>query len=139
MIEVDSTVPEMSASSAVGPTVREVGDTLYLAYRLSYRAAPDDASALIRFTSVRDWHYGYPNDEGLDAHPLHGLGLEPYEFHVTPVASFGVRAWVATFHEGTFTVFAHGMDVLAAAQPGDPPSAIRSILGDGPTRPLDFA
>jgi hypothetical protein len=56
---------------------------------------------------------------------------------VTPVATHGERAWVATFHDGTFTVYARGMEVIAAAQPGDPPSGIRSLLGDGPTRLLD--
>ena len=137
MIQVDGTAPEMSPSSDVTPTVRESSETLYLAYRRSPRAAREDACAVIRFVGVCDWHYGYPNDEGLDAHPLYGLGLKSYEFHVTPVANHGERAWVATFHDGTLTVFARAMDVLAAAQPGDPPSAIRSLLGDGPTRRLD--
>ena len=137
MINIDETAPEMSPSSDVAPTVRESGDTLHLAYRLSARVSSSDSSAVMRFIGVRGWHYGYPNDEGLDSHPLYGLGLRPYQFHVTPVASHGDRAWVATFHEGTLTVYALQMEVLAVAHPDDPPDAIRSLLGDGPTRGLD--
>ena len=139
MIDVDGTAPKMSPSSDVAPTVCESGDTLQLAYRLPARVSASDACAVIRFVGVRDWHYGYPNDEGLDSHPLYGLGLRLYEFHVTPVASHGERCWVATFHEGTFTVYAQQMEVLAERQAGDPPSAIRSLLGDGSTRALDDA
>jgi hypothetical protein len=134
MIKIDETVPKMSPSSAVAPTVRESGGSLCLAFRLP--CAEKDVSAVLRFTDVRDWHYGYPNDEGLDSHPLYGLGLKFYEFHVTPVATHGERAWIATFHDGTFTVYARSMDVIAQAQSGEPSSAIRSLLGDGPTREL---
>jgi hypothetical protein len=137
MIDVDDTAPQMSASSDVAPTVRESGETLYLAYRLSRHASASDACAVIRFDGVREWHYGYPNDEGLDFHPLYGLGLEPYQFHVGQDASHGERVWVATFHEGTLTVYARRMELLAAAHPSDPPKAIRSLLGEGPTRGLD--
>jgi hypothetical protein len=56
---------------------------------------------------------------------------------VTPIASHGERAWIATFHDGTLTVYARSMNVVAKAQAGDPSAAIRSLLGDGLTRNLD--
>ena len=133
MIELDTSIPKMSASSAVSPTVREVGSILHLAFF----AAGDDTSVVLRFSDVRGWHYGYPNDEGLDSHPLYGHGLEPYEFHVTPVAHHGERAWIGTFHDGTLTVFATSADVTTSSYPGDPSSAIDSIAGDGLNRELD--
>jgi hypothetical protein len=52
------------------------------------------------FFGVRDWHYGNPNDEALDAHPLYGRGLTPYDFHRTLIVAHGERAWIATFHDG---------------------------------------
>jgi hypothetical protein len=127
----------MTTASGVDPTVRESGDDLYLVYLLWSTIGERDVSAVLRFTGVCDWHYGYPNDEGLDSHPLYGLGLEQYEFHVTPIASHGERAWIATFHDGTLTVYARSMKVVAKAQAGDPSAAIRSLLGDGLTRNLD--
>lgn len=139
MIEVDPTIPKMSSSSAVAPTVRETKDTLHLAYRLPQPDSGQDVCAVVRFRRVRDWHYGYPNDEGLDSHPLYGLGLRFYEFHVTPVANHGERAWVATFHDGTLTVFASHLDVVCPEFEGDPARAVRSLLGDGPARNLDGA
>lgn len=78
MIEVDPGIPLMSSSSDVAPTIRESGTTLHLAFRL-----PSEDSALLSFIDVCDWHYGYPNDEALDAHPLYGFGLTPYNFHRT--------------------------------------------------------
>lgn len=137
MIEVDSSVPRMSSASDVAPTLCQSGDTVHLAYRIPCPASGQDTSAVVRFAGVRGWHYGYPNDEGLDAHPLYGHGLRPYEFHVTPVSHHGERAWVATFHDGTLTLFAASLDVVAPAFRGDPASAIRSLLGDAPARNLD--
>ena len=137
MIEVDRGFPVMSPDSAVAPTVRETGDALILAYRLPLPDSGEDACAVVRFGGVRDWHYGYPNDEGLDSHPLYGMGLSFYEFHVTPVAHHGERAWVATFHDGTLTVFANSLDVISPKFHGDPASAIRALFGDGPARDLD--
>jgi hypothetical protein len=134
VIEVNSTLPKMSASSSVSPTVRETGSTLHLAYF----AAGDDSSAVLRFAGIRGWHYGYPNDEGLDSHPLYGYGLEPYEFHMTPVAGHGERAWVATFHDGTFTVYATSVELVTADFSGDPSSAIDSFVGHGLNRALDM-
>jgi hypothetical protein len=129
MIDVDESLPKMSASSAVSPTVRE--DEAAVA--LGYYVAGDGASAVVRFRGVRDWTYGYPNDEGLDAHPLHGLGLTYYEFHVTPVAAHEERAWIATFHDGTFTVYADAVEVLADDFPGHPSHALDAVLGKGET------
>src|SRR5580765_6581991 len=135
MIEVDPTIPKMSSSSAVAPTVRVLPDVLVLAFYVG----TDDAgsSAVLRFEGVRDWHYGYPNDEGLDAHPLHGHGLMPYEFHVTPRATHGERTWVATFHDGTLTVSASTVAVLATNVRVDPPGAIDVVVGRGESRGLD--
>lgn len=135
MIDLDRSLPQMSTSSAVSPTVRSFDSILLLAYF----ASREDVSVVLRFTGVLDWHYGYPNDEGLDAHPLYGSGLEHYAFHVTPVAEHGERAWIATFHEGTFTAFARSVEVLATAFAGEPAEAIRAIAGDGPTQALDEA
>lgn len=56
---------------------------------------------------------------------------------MTPVADHGERAWVATFHDGTLTVFGNRVDVITSEFHGDPVSAIRSLLGDGPARNLD--
>lgn len=137
MIYVDSTVPRMACSSDVAPTVRASGDTLHLAYRVSHDVSSRDVCAVIRFLGVRDWHQGYPNDEALDSHPLHGHGLEQYQFHVSSVATHGERAWVATFHDGTLTVYADRMEVLATVQANDPPNALRAVLGAGPTQGLD--
>lgn len=133
MIEIDRSIPEMSPSSAVCPTTREVGATLHLAFL----APREEHSVLLRFHEVRDWHYGYPNDEGLDSHPLYGHGLEPYHFHVTPIAGHGERAWVATFHDGTLTVFAESVAVMEARYPGEPLEVLNSALGPGPNRELD--
>lgn len=127
MIEIDESIPRMGASSAVFPTVREIGRSLVLAYHVW----AGDESAVLRFENVRDWSYGYPNDEGLDAHPLYGLGLEPYAFHVTPIACHGERAWVATFHEGTFTVFADAVEIITNRFAGSPSEAIDSTFGRG--------
>jgi hypothetical protein len=132
MIEVDPGIPLMSSSSDVAPTIRESGTTLHLAFRL-----PSEDSALLSFVDVCDWHYGYPNDEALDAHPLCGLGLTPYNFHRTPVAHHGERAWIATFHDGTLTVFARDLKVVEAAHAGSPGDTIRTLIGEGPVRSLD--
>jgi hypothetical protein len=133
MIDVDATLPKMSASSAASPTVRQDEKSVALAYYM----ARDEASAVVRFRGVRDWTYGYPNDEGLDAHPLHGLGLAHYEFHVTPMASHGERAWIATFHDGTFTVYADAVEVLVHDYAGHPSDALDAALGKGANRMLD--
>lgn len=94
-------------------------------------------SALVQFEGLLDWHYGYPNDEGLDAHPLYGTGLRVYEFHEYPVASHGERAWIITFHEGTMTVYAKSISVLLDSFDGTPAESINTHLGDGNNHCLD--
>jgi len=86
---------------------------------------------------VVSWHYGYPNDERLSAHPLYGLGLEFYAFHVTPPGRHGERAWVATFHEGTLTIYAKSVHVVAPAVVGPPSAALDRSCGMGENKPLD--
>lgn len=132
MIEVDRRVPQMSSGSGVAPKVCELPGMLHLAFLVG----TGDASAVLTFTGVRDWHYGYPNDEALDAHPLYGLGLKPYPFHVTPLARHGERAWVATFHDGTLTVFAADLKVVSSGHPDEPGNALVNVLGAGVVRDL---
>jgi len=127
----------MSASSDVAPTVRESDGTLHLAFRVASSSLDEDRSAVVSFFGVRDWHYGYPNDEALDAHPLYGHGLKHYQFHRTPIAGHGERAWIATFHDGTFTIFARDLKVVCSGHLGDPRSALLKLLGDGPASNLD--
>lgn len=47
------------------------------------------------------------------------------------------RAWDATLPDDTLTVFARDLKVLAFAHLGDPSSAIRTLIGEGPVRSLD--
>jgi hypothetical protein len=135
MIEIDKTIPKMSASSAVSPTTRRVGNSLFL----SFYGAGDRHSVVVRFDGVRDWGYGYPNDEGLDAHPMFGLGLTPYEFHRGHEGHYGERAWIGTFHEGTLTVYAASIEILDSRFQGTPLDAIDTYAGVGTNRSLDDA
>ncbi len=133
MIEIDASIPKMSASGDVSPTVLRCDDTLLLAYFGDGGEVP----VVLAFERVVDWHYGYPNDEDLECHPLFGHGLQPYECHVAPAGNSGVRAWVMTFHEGTLMVYASSMKVVDAHHRGDPASALRSIEGAGTIVDLD--
>ena len=57
---------------------------LYCAYYAS-RAVEDVALeevAVLRFTGVLHFRFGYPNDEVLHAHPLYKSGLQHYGFHI---------------------------------------------------------
>jgi hypothetical protein len=132
-VEVDETIPKMSASSAVFPTARVVNGAFVVAF---YLASCDD-SAVVRFDGVSTWSYGYPNDEGLSSHPLWGRGIEFYEFHVSPIERNGARWWIATFHDGTLTVNAETVKVLAEKLPLKPWEAIDALLGPGQNRILD--
>jgi hypothetical protein len=133
MIEVDPTIPKMSAASSVSPTVRCTDDVLYLAYF----GPSEHMSVVLRFGRVHDWDYGYPNDEGLNAHPLFGHGLKFYEFHLGPVGRGGVRVWIGTFHDGTFTIYAETVEVLQRAYAGTPAEALDAVVGAGTSRDLD--
>jgi hypothetical protein len=133
-VEVVDTIPKMSASSAVSPTARVTNGTLVVAFYLW----SCEESAVIRFDGVSTWSYGYPNDEGLDSHPLWGHGIEFYEFHVSPIEPDGTRWWIATFHDGTLTVNAKGVEVLAERLALSPGKAIDAVLGPGEIRILDY-
>ena len=133
MITIDQSIPKMTGSSGETLTIREMGSSFAIAY---YLAGANEMSGVVQFDDLRGWSYGYPNDEGLDAHPLYGLGLELYQFHVTPLAGHGERCWIATFHDGTLTVYAGAAHVLAKDYPGSPGDAMESIYGQGESRVL---
>lgn len=99
---------EMDASSAAYPTARVVDESLIVAYHLP----GCDTSAVIRFNGVKDWAYGYPNDEGLHEHPLWGKGLTFYAFHEVQPPEGDVIQWIGTFHDGTLTVRAKSVEVI---------------------------
>jgi len=130
---VDAELPLMDASSAVAPTVRLRGSTLFLAFYL-----PDcEDSAVVQFNGVSAWYYGGPNDERLDKHPLWNRGLTFYNFHRVSPAE-GDDCWVATFHDGTLEIVAQQAAVLAARTEGvSPGEALNSMLGVGDNEALD--
>lgn len=130
---INNTLPKMSASSAVFPTARVVGDTLVIAYYLS----SCDASAVIRFTGVEDWTYGYPNDEGLEEHPLWGKGLTFYEFHEVQPPEIDILQWIGTFHDGNLTVRAKSVEVIDEHVALAPWAAIDARFGSGDNKILD--
>ena len=132
---VDPLFPQMSPDSAVFPTVRVIGDEVYLAYHLP---ACDD-SVVVAFEGVASWRYGGPNDEGLSKHPLWGRGLSYYNFHRAVGAERGdVIRWIATFHDGTFDVLARSARVISDRVSGARPSqALTTLLGHGHNRVLD--
>jgi hypothetical protein len=137
--ELDRTFPLMDASSAVYPTVREVGSTLYLSYYLP----GCEASAIVSFHGVTDWSYGYPNDEGLQEHRLYGKGIRPYEFHSVvhsePTEELNqTNRWIATFHDGTFEIDAEAWQKEASEIENSTPwEALDSLLGAGDNNVLD--
>jgi hypothetical protein len=99
--------------------------------------AEGEHSVVIRFDGVRDWGYGYPNDEGLSAHPMFDLGLTFYEFHRGQEGHWEERAWIGTFHDGTLTVYAKTVKVLDDRFKGTPSDAIDVHAGVGTNRSLD--
>ncbi len=135
----DRTFPLMDASSAVYPTVREVGSILYLSYYLP----GCEASAIISFHGVTDWSYGYPNDEGLREHRLYGKGISPYEFHGVVYSEPNEelnqpKHWIATFHDGTFEIDAESWKEEAGEIVSSSPwDALDSLLGCGENNVLD--
>ena len=132
---VNDTLPKMDASSAVYPTARVVGDSLIVAYHLP----GCDTSAVIRFNGVNDWAYGYPNDEGLQEHPLWGKGLTFYEFHEVKPSEGDAIQWVGTFHDGTLTVRAKSVEVVNEQVASEPWAAIDARFGPGDNKVLDAA
>lgn len=128
---VNDTLPKMSTSSAVYPTARVVGESLVIAYFLW----ASDNSAVIRFNGVKDWGYGYPNDEGLTEHPLWNKGLTSYEFHEVRPAEGDVCQWIGTFHDGTLTVRAKSVEVIDEQVELEPWTAIDARLAEYKPRP----
>ncbi len=130
---VDHRFPLMDASSAVSPTVRIEGATLWLAY---YLPKCQD-SAVVQFVGASTWFYGEPNDEGLISHHLWKRGLEFYSFHRADPNEEG-NCWVATFHDGTFEIVASDFSVAAARmQRSSPSEALSRTLGAGRNEALD--
>jgi hypothetical protein len=130
---VDAQFPLMDSSSAVAPTVRLQGSSLFLAFYL-----PDcEDSAVVQFNGVGAWYYGGPNDEGLASHPLWNRGLTFYNFHrINPPDA--ASCWVATFHDGTLEVVAREVLVLAARTEGvSPGEALNVVLDEGHNEALD--
>src|SRR5688572_6872065 len=126
-VVVNTTLPKMDASSAVYPTVRVVGNSLVVAYHL-----PDcETSAVIRFDGVKEWAYGYPNDEALHTHPLWGKGLTFYAFHEVQRPKDGMPQWIGTFHDGTLTVRATSVEVVDGHVASVPWAAIDARFGIG--------
>lgn len=74
---VNNTLPKMDANRAAFATARVVGDSLVVAYHLPGCVT----SEVIQFNGVKDWAYGYPNDEGLSEHTWWGNGPTLYQFH----------------------------------------------------------
>ena len=132
-VEINETLPKMDASSAVFPTARVVGDSLVVAYHLPGCGA----SAVIRFHGVKDWAYGYPNDEGLHEHPLWGKGLTFYEFHKIESADGDVAQWIGTFHDGTLTVRAKSVETVDERVASKPWEAIDARFGEGANQVID--
>jgi hypothetical protein len=132
-VVVNDTLPKMDASSAVYPTARVVGGSLVVEYHLP----GCEASAAIQFNGVKDWSYGYPNDEGLQAHPLWGKRLTFYEFHEVQPPEGNVDQWIGTFHDGTLTVRAKSVEVVDEQVALVPRAAIDARFGEGENRVLD--
>jgi hypothetical protein len=124
----------MDASSAVSPTLRIVGDRVHLAYYLPGCVS----SAVVSFFDVSSWKYGEPNDEGLANHPLWNRGLTCYEFHEVIPRDITARRWIATFHDGTFEVFAREATTHAPCVGYcSPTKALDQNFGHGLNRVLD--
>jgi hypothetical protein len=127
----------MDSSSAVSPTVREQGNTLFLSYSLP----SCESSAVVSFDGVVSWFYGGPSDERLMQHPLWGKGLDFYEFHnMLAAPDDNLSGWLATFHDGTFEVVAASARVLRAlVVNASPEMALDLVLGQGKNSCLDGA
>lgn len=96
------------------PLAERAGDVLWLAYR----TRGGDHFAVLRFTGVREYSLGDPNDERLDTHPLFTSGLQFYAFHEVredALVTAGLRRWIATFHDDTLDVTAHSVEIMVRA------------------------
>jgi hypothetical protein len=131
--KVCSDIPKITASS-ISPAVRRSGSVTWVSYLL---ATEETAYAILRFDGVESFSFGYPNDEGLDDHPLFGRGLEPYELHEVAGGKGGKRYFIATFHDGTLEMIAQGYSVEAKRiEADDARTALKQALGPGPSEVL---
>ena len=132
----DDAFPLMDTSSAVCATARLGDKTLTLAYFLP----GCDDSAVVRFSAVKAWFYGAPNDERLYEHALWNKGLDFYEFHqMHPQREDQPRGWLASFHNGTFEIAANGVEIVSPRLVGVCPlGALNRLLGPGENLDLDL-
>jgi len=103
----------MSAGAAQ-PWVERRGDDVWVAYR----TRADDHFAVVRFTQVRDFTFGDPNDETLDSHSLYSAGLGLYAFHEVAdplLAGSGLRRWIVTFPDDTLDITAREVAIVVRA------------------------
>jgi hypothetical protein len=109
------------------PAIYSHETDLTCAYVIGATHYESGCTAVLHFEGVLYYAMGYPNDEALNAHPLHAHGLGSYGFHVvenSPIISdldrrnqvherhvAGAymklfRHWVITFHDETLEVVA---------------------------------
>jgi hypothetical protein len=109
---------------------------LLCAYYVSAKSRlPGDSSGVLRFEGVPEFRLGKPNDEALDTHPLHQLGLECYEFHLVENSpklegDTRFRHWIVTFHDETLEVIAREASATSVAN-ASPEQAISKFLQAG--------
>jgi hypothetical protein len=118
------------------PSRHSDGHDLLCAYFINSPVAPAGSVALLKFESVLQYRFGYPNDEALQGHPLYHFGLKPYDFFVVensplideiekqnryhPQHRPGIYAkfphWVITFHDETLEVIALRGTIMGQTQ-----------------------
>jgi hypothetical protein len=133
-------VPRPDAG-APNPVISATERFVAVAY---YAAGPGDIVALINFDALAHT-FGRPNDEALEAHPLHSRGLDYHmAFEVRRsswIRSFermnrvrmwhdpdqfgGYRHFIITFQDSTFECIAE--DYCVSTQTGDPTEIIRLV------------
>ena len=95
---------------------------------LIFNVAGSSARTVVQFQGCLIAQFGYPNDEAIEGHPLHRLGLKPHSvFEVIssswterlarqnrvafPAGSLrSVRHFVITFHDSTFECLAQSFE-----------------------------
>ena len=108
------------------PAAAMTEDAVALAYD-----ATDGQRVVVRFARVNCVLLGSPNDETLNAHPLHGSGLRHYEFAEvenspwiaeleqanrvhpshSPESFADLRHFILPFHDSTFECVARSVEV----------------------------
>jgi hypothetical protein len=120
------TEPPPMDAGAPGPVVHSDGHDLLCAYVTDSTVAPAGPVALLKFETVLQYKFGYPNDEALQGHSLYHCGLKHYGFFVVensplldeiekqnrchsqhrPGIYSRFQHWVITFHDETLEVVA---------------------------------